>query len=66
MSDVKRIRVTLIKSTIGYNHHQKKIIKTLGLRKINASVELSDTPSIRGMINKVPHLVRVEGVQAEG
>mgnify|MGYP006274864173 CR=1 FL=1 len=69
MSDAKRIRVTLVKSPIGYNHHQKKIIKTLGLRKMNASVELSDTPSIRGMLNKVPHLIQIEAiedVQAEG
>lgn len=55
-----RIRVTLIKSGIGYAEDQKKTLKALGLRKLNHSVVQEDGSSVRGMINKVRHLVRVE------
>jgi large subunit ribosomal protein L30 len=56
----KTIKVTLDKSAIGYSKNQKKIVQTLGLRKLGQSVEHPDTPVIRGMVNKVPHLVTVE------
>lgn len=60
MADNK-ITITLVKSPIGYTQHQKSVVKALGLGKMNSTVERVDTPTIRGMINKIPHLVRVEG-----
>ena len=60
----KKLRVTLVKSPIGYTKRQKDTVKALGLRKMNASVVHDDTPTIRGMINKVSHLVRVEEAEA--
>ncbi len=56
---VKRVKVTLRKSTIGFNKTQAKTVEGLGLRRINHSVELPDTPETRGMIHKVRHLVEV-------
>lgn len=61
MSD-KRLRITLVKSPIGYEKSQGATARNLGLRKMNASVVHNDTPTIRGMINKISHLVRVEEV----
>ena len=55
----KRLTVTLIKSTIGFNNTQAKTVQGMGLRKIRHSVELPDTPATRGMIHKVRHLVDV-------
>ncbi|MFC0268998.1 50S ribosomal protein L30 [Kushneria aurantia] len=55
------IRVTQVRSTIGVLEKHKATMRGLGLRRINHSVELEDTPSVRGMINKVNYLVRVEG-----
>lgn len=54
------LRITLVKSPIGYSKRQKGTVRALGLRRINHTVEQQDTPVIRGMINKVSHLVRVE------
>ena len=54
-----RIEVTLRKSTIGYSHRQRKIIQSLGLRRLNHTVEHDDSESIIGMIKKVGHLVEV-------
>jgi large subunit ribosomal protein L30 len=59
---MNRLRVTWIKSAIGYNVKQKATIKALGLRRLHHVVEHDDSPVIRGMINKVSHLVRVEEV----
>lgn len=56
----KLVRVTLVKSTIGYNISQKRTVKALGLRKINQTVEHKDSPTFRGMVAKVNHLVLVE------
>ena len=56
----KRIKVTLVKSTIGFNRTQDETVIGLGLRRINHSVELPDTPETRGMIHKVRHLVTVQ------
>ena len=53
------IRIQYYRSSIGFNVQQKKTVKGLGLNKLNATRELADTPSIRGMIAKVPHLVRI-------
>jgi large subunit ribosomal protein L30 len=57
-----KIRVTYTKSAIGYNEKQKLTIKALGLRRLHHTVEREDTPTIRGMIMKVSHLVTVEEV----
>ncbi|MEO1193073.1 MAG: 50S ribosomal protein L30 [Pseudomonadota bacterium] len=57
----KTLRVTQIKSPIGRQQYQHETLKGLGLYKINRTRELEDTPSVRGMIAKVSHLVRVEG-----
>jgi large subunit ribosomal protein L30 len=59
---MSKVRITWTKSAIGYNIKQKLTIKSLGLRRLQHSVEHQDTPVIRGMINKVSHLVRVEEV----
>ena len=56
----KRVRVTLVKSTIGFNKSQAKVVQGMGLRRIGHSVELPDTPATRGMILKVRHLITVE------
>jgi large subunit ribosomal protein L30 len=56
----KKLKVTLVKSTIGFNRTQAKTVEGMGLRRINHSVELADTPAIRGMIHKVRHLVTVQ------
>ena len=55
----KRLTITLRKSTIGFNKTQAKTVQGMGLRRINHSVELPDTPATRGMIHKVRHLVEV-------
>jgi len=59
-ADTKRVKVTLVKSTIGFDRKQSAVVQGMGLRRINHTVELADTPSIRGMIHKVRHLVTVE------
>ena len=53
------IRITLTKSPIGYEKSQKATVKALGLNKMHQTVEKEDTPVIRGMVNKVSHLVTV-------
>ena len=57
----KMIKVKLLKSTSGRLESHKACVRGLGLRRINHTVEVEDTPSVRGMINKVNYLVRVEG-----
>lgn len=59
----KTLRVTWVKSGIGYSRRQKDTIRALGLRRLGQSVEHSDTPVIRGMINKVGHLVEMQEVE---
>jgi len=56
----RRVKITQIRSTIGFNRNQAKVIESLGLRRIGHSVELADTEATRGMILKVRHLVTVE------
>jgi large subunit ribosomal protein L30 len=56
----KTLKVTLLKSTIGFNDTQFKTVQGMGLRKIRHTVELPDTPETRGMIHKVRHLVAVQ------
>ena len=59
-AETKRLKITQVKSTIGFDRKQAKVIEGLGLRRIGHSVELPDTPATRGMIHKVRHLVTVE------
>jgi large subunit ribosomal protein L30 len=59
-SSDKRVKVTLVRSPIGFNRTQAETVTGLGLRRINHSVELVDTPATRGMIHKVRHLVTVQ------
>ena len=54
------VKVTLVKSPIGFKHNQATVVRGLGLFRIRHSVELKDTPETRGMIHKVRHLVTVE------
>ena len=56
----KKLRITLVRSVIGYSQRQKDTVRALGLRRINQTVEQTDSPVIRGMISKVNHLVSVE------
>jgi large subunit ribosomal protein L30 len=56
----KRVKITLVKSTIGFNRAQAKTVKGMGLRRIGHTVELPDNDATRGMILKVRHLVDVE------
>ena len=58
-SKKKLVRVTLVKSPIGYSKRQKGTIRALGLRRMNHTVEHIDTPVLRGMLAKVSHLVLV-------
>ena len=60
MSD-KKLKVTLVKSIIGTKQDHRATVRGLGLRKLNSSSELLDTPAVRGMIQKVQYLVKVEG-----
>ena len=57
----KKIKVTLVKSVIGTKQDHRATVKGLGLGKLNSSALLEDTPAVRGMINKVNYLVKVEG-----
>jgi large subunit ribosomal protein L30 len=58
-AEIKRVTVTLVKSTIGFDRKQAAVVQGLGLRGLNSTVDLLDTPSTRGMIHKVRHLVEV-------
>lgn len=62
MAEAKTLRVTQIKSSIGYKYDQERTLKALGLGKIGRTVEQVDNPSVRGMIFKVKHLVEVEEI----
>jgi large subunit ribosomal protein L30 len=61
----KTVKVTLVKSPIGFEKNQAAIVQGMGLRRIRHSVELADTPETRGMIHKVRHLVSVDGLEPE-
>jgi large subunit ribosomal protein L30 len=58
----KTLRVTQVRSVIGAQADQKATVRALGLKRINDSVEQADTPTVRGMIFKVRHLVKVEDI----
>ncbi|MEW5985788.1 MAG: 50S ribosomal protein L30 [Chloroflexota bacterium] len=57
-----KLRITYVKSVIGYDKSQKATVKALGLRRLNQSVLQEDSPAVRGMIHKVSHLIKVEEV----
>lgn len=56
----KKVKVTLVKSVIGTKESHRATVRGLGLRRLNSSSELQDTPAIRGMINKVSYLLKCE------
>ncbi len=62
-AESNRVTVTLVRSTIGFDRRQAEVVRGLGLRRIGHTVQLKDVPSIRGMIRKVRHLVRVNEVE---
>jgi large subunit ribosomal protein L30 len=55
-----RVRVTQVRSQIGFDRRQRATLRGLGIRRMHQTVELEDTPQVRGMIRKVEHLVKVE------
>ncbi len=59
-SESKTIRVTLVRSPIGYTETQKRTVRALGLRRMHQTVEHKDSPALRGMITSVIHLLKVE------
>ena len=61
MAEKKKIKVTLVKSLIGTKQDHRATVRGLGLRRIDSSALLEDTPAVRGMINKVSYLVKCEG-----
>ena len=61
-AELKSLRITLVRSPIGYTKNQRATVRSLGLRKLNASVVKLATPQVIGMINAVQHLVQVEEV----
>jgi large subunit ribosomal protein L30 len=62
MTSGGKLRITWVKSSIGYSKRQKGTIRALGFHRLGDVVEQADTPAIRGMVDKVGHLVRVEEV----
>ena len=60
MSAQGRVKVRWVRSAIGFNRKQRATLAGLGLKRLNQAVELEDTPAVRGMIDKVVHLVVVE------
>lgn len=58
-----KIKVTLKKSMIGKPEKQRRVLRGLGLKKLNKTVQLEDTPAIRGMVQKVLHMVEAEEIE---
>ncbi|MFZ5879837.1 MAG: 50S ribosomal protein L30 [Chloroflexota bacterium] len=56
----KILRVTWVRSDIGYTKDQKATVKALGLRRLHQTVEHKDTPALRGMLNKIIHMLKIE------
>jgi large subunit ribosomal protein L30 len=63
MSSTKKLRITWVKSSIGYSKRQKGTIRALGFRRLGDVVEHTNTAAIRGMVNRVSHLVQVEEIE---
>lgn len=60
-----KLRITWVKSSIGYSQRQKGTVRALGLRRLGDVVEQPDTPVIRGMVDKVSHLIEVEEIKGK-
>ncbi len=60
----KTIKIEQTKSPIGYPRNQREVLRSLGLRRIRHVVERQDSPAVRGMVAKIPHLVRIVEEQA--
>jgi large subunit ribosomal protein L30 len=60
MSEGKRIRVRQVRSAIGFDRRQRATLRGLGIRRLHQTVDLEDSPAVRGMIRKVVHLVELE------
>ncbi|CUU11071.1 MAG: 50S ribosomal protein L30 [Fimbriimonadales bacterium] len=58
-----KLKITLKRSPIGYNETQKRTVRALGLRRLHQTVIHEDNPSIRGMLQRIPHLVQVEVIE---
>jgi large subunit ribosomal protein L30 len=58
----KKLKITLVKSSIGRPEKQRRVLRGMGLVRMNRSVTLQDTPEVRGMVGKVSHLVAVEEI----
>ena len=65
MTNQGKLRITWVKSSIGYSRRQKGTIRALGLRRLGDVVEQANTPVIQGMLDKVSHLVQVEEITAK-
>jgi len=59
-----KLRITWVRSDIGYEKSQGETVRSLGLKKLNKTVVVNDTPQVRGMVYKVRHLLRVEEIEA--
>ena len=59
-TNAKTLRITLVRSPLGYSQRHKATVAALGLRRLHQTVEQADTPQVRGMLAKVGHLVKVE------
>ncbi len=55
------LRIKYVRSSIGRSEQQKRIVRSLGLRKLNQVVEREDTPAVRGVVAKIPHLIQIVG-----
>ncbi len=62
----KKLKITLVRSFIGRPETQRRVLRGMGLGKVNRTVLLNDTPEIRGMVRKVDHLVTAEEVEGNG
>ncbi len=60
-----KLQITWVKSSIGYSQRQKDTVRALGLRRLGDVVEQADTPVIRGMVDKVSHLVQIEEIKGK-
>ncbi len=60
----KQLRITWVKSSIGYNKRQKETVRALGFDRLGQTVDQPDTPAVRGMINAIKHMVSVEEINS--
>jgi len=65
MTMTKKLKITLVKSMISHPEKHRRVLRGMGLTKLNKTVLLQDTPAIRGMVNTVSHMVRTEEVMDE-